>query len=610
METHAVYAVAGAIALGMLAFLHALVWRAQRQSWSLLFALAFGCAALIYAFDGQARPPGMPAHPLAMLVGAVGLLMGAWALIDYVGLPEPTRTRLRTGTAAVLVAFIAWRLAGGSSRLGGFVVYSAVITLLAGLAGWAMRREPRHGHGFVLVALALFPVAVAGAALGWIEIGSLRYLLIVPTAVLGMTVLTTGLLRAQRRADTELVRRREAESALRSLNESLEQRVAARTGELAAMVTGLESFNRNVSHDLRGPLGGIASAMDLAIEALERGDNALLHRLLPPVRDQARVSAELVASLLELARAGRVELAVQEIAPAPLVADALKSLQGADATASRPPVTVQALPTVVADPGLLRQVFVNLIGNAIKFSGEAAAPQIEVGARHDPDGPVLFVRDNGVGFSSAETPRLFEPFQRPARPALPGIGRGAVDRQAHRRAPWRPRLGGIRTRPRRDLLLHTGTRVALSATAFSARRDSQRSSVSGSAISASLSARCTTAPRSSTTAWCVIGRMWRGFCSTMIADMPSSRTTRAIERSSSSTMMGASPSSGSSSSSSVGFSTSARATASICCSPPESWLPMLALASGQAREHLEGALAPSTARVVPRRSGSPRPSAT
>jgi signal transduction histidine kinase len=424
METHAVYAVAGAIALGMLAFLHALVWRAQRQSWSLLFALAFGFGALIYAFDTHARPAGMGAHPLAMLVGAAGLLLGSWGLIDYVGVAEPVRGRLRAGIGAALVAFIAWRLAGGMSRIGGFAVYAAVIALLAGLAGWAMLREPRHGHGFVLVALALFPVAVATAAFGWIEVGSLRYLLIVPIGVLGMTVLTTGLLRAQRRADVELARRRDAEAALRRLNESLEHRVAERTGELSTMVSGLESFNRSISHDLRGPLGGIASAMGLAVDALDRGDMDLLRRILPLVRAQAESSADLVLSLLELARAGRAEIGLREVALQPIVEEALGTLRASLGTDAALPVHVHTLPTVKADPVLLRQVFVNLIGNAIKFSRDASDPQVEVGSRFEGGDAVLFVRDNGVGFESSQATRLFEPFQRLHGQRFEGSGVG------------------------------------------------------------------------------------------------------------------------------------------------------------------------------------------
>jgi len=423
MDNQGVYAVSGAIALGTLAFLHALVWRSQRQRSSLLFALAFALAALVYAFDTHARPPGGGVHPAAALAGALALTLGAWGLIDYVDVPAPLAGRLRFGVAALLLLFVLWRLGGGSSRLAGFAVYASVIALLASLAGWAMRREPGHGHGFVLIALALFPVAVAAAAAGWIPVGSLRYLLIVPTAVLGTTVLTAGLLRAQRRADIELARRSAAEAELRRVNESLEQRVAERTAELAAMVSGLESFNRSVSHDLRGPLGGIASAMGLALEAFDRGDLALVQRMLPLVQTQAETSAALVLSLLELARAGRVEPELSEVDLGSLVVDSLKTLQPAGAAADLP-VRVASLPTARADPGLLRQVFVNLIGNALKFSRETPEPSIEVGSRTDGADTVLYVRDNGVGFAPTEAGRLFEPFQRLHGQRFEGSGIG------------------------------------------------------------------------------------------------------------------------------------------------------------------------------------------
>jgi signal transduction histidine kinase len=424
MQTNEVVAIAGAIALGTLSVLHALAWRAQRQDWSLQFALAFGFASLIYAFDAQARPPGMEPHPIAMLLGAAAMLLGAWGLIDYVGLPEPLRSRLRAGIAVALVAFVAWRFAGGTSRLGGFAIYAAVIGLLAGLAGWAMRREPRRGHGFVLLALALFPVAVASAAFGWIEVGVLRYLLIVPTAVLGMTVLTTGLLRAQHRAQVELERRQEAEAQLRRLNESLEHRVAERTGELAAMVAGLESFNRSVSHDLRGPLGGIASATRMALEALENGNVELVRRVLPLVCTQAAASAELVTALLALARVGDSELAPRVVDLEKLVGESLEQIRLTASDDAPLPVAVRNMPSVSADPGLLRQVFVNLVDNAIKFSRDVDAPQVEIGALVDDGESVLYVRDNGIGFASTDAARLYEPFQRLHGQRFQGSGVG------------------------------------------------------------------------------------------------------------------------------------------------------------------------------------------
>ena len=124
-----------------------------------------------------------------------------------------------------------------------------------------------------------------------------------------------------------------------------------------------------------------------------------------------------------------------------------------------------------------------------------------------------------------------------------------------------------------------------------------------SASSAALAPRCTMRPRSRTSARSVIGRIFCACCSTMIAARPSSRSERArCARSSSSTMIGARPSSGSSSSSRCGLSTSARPIASICCSPPESWLPRLlrALApgAGTARRRARSVHGPGRATAV------------
>src|SRR5664279_1669540 len=103
----------------------------------------------------------------------------------------------------------------------------------------------------------------------------------------------------------------------------------------------------------------------------------------------------------------------------------------------------------------------------------------------------------------------------------------------------------------------------------------ERGTVVHASASAALAEACTTVPRSSTIASSVIARMRAGFCSTKMADRPSSRTTFVNARSNSVTMSGANPSSGSSSSSRRGLSTSARPIASICCSPPESCVPRL-----------------------------------
>ncbi|MFO1329605.1 MAG: sensor histidine kinase [Rubrivivax sp.] len=426
------YAATGALALGMLALLHALVWRAQRKRWSMLFTLCMGVGALYYAFDPWLRPVGDRANVVGSLLGAVLIFTLLAALVEYVGLPARAARRLIAAAVGVGVLLLAARLAGWLPRVAGFAIYAAYFALFAGLAAWAMRREPGHGHGVVLASLLSYPLAVVAMSLGHVPPDLVRYVIIVPSVMLGMTVLTTGQMRERAAAQAELERRRAAEAELRRVNDSLEARVAERTAELRGMVAALESFNRSVSHDLRGPLGGMAHALALADEALAAGDLDTVRRLLPAVKDQAESSAELVHALLRLAHAGQDELRREHVALDRLVAASLDQLRGPQAEAL--PVTVGTLPAIDGDPGLLRQVFVNLLGNALKFSRDAVPPRVEVGATQLQGQTVLYVRDNGVGFAPDAAARLFEPFQRlhGARFAGSGVGLSIVRRIVER----------------------------------------------------------------------------------------------------------------------------------------------------------------------------------
>ena len=424
MQAVEAFAIAGAWALGSLALLHAIVWRAQRQRWSLQFALGYALAAAIYSQDALLQATARYPNRIAAVLAAPSLVLITLAMIDYVALPPRTAARLRAvviGGGAVALALILLQL---MPRIAAFTVYGAYMLGQALLALTAQRREPRHGHGLVFAALMLYPLVVLAAWLDRIEVQWLRYLVILPTAVSGATVLTTGLLRARQQAREELRRREQAEAALQALNDTLEQRVVQRTSELHEMVACLEAFNRSVSHDLRGPLGGIAGVSRLAAEALARGDEATVRRLLPVITDQADSSARLVGDLLALARVGDADLAPQPLDLQAFVHDTLEQMRLADPQGAPLPVQVGALPTIAADPGLLRQVYVNLLGNALKFSRESVPPRIEVGAVVEGGTPVLFVRDNGVGFDPAAAQRLFEPFQRLHGQRYPGHGVG------------------------------------------------------------------------------------------------------------------------------------------------------------------------------------------
>jgi signal transduction histidine kinase len=435
VAAYAVYAQAGAIALALLMLLHGLVWRLQRQRWSLLLAIGFGLGALNYGLDGQMAPSVARATVVGGLTTASGLVLMTLALIEYVGLPVRARRRAMALVVGLALAVLGLRLAGLVPRIVASATFAVYFLLQAGLMLWALRREPRSGHGLVLAALLLYPAVFIAVLAGAFDGAMLRYLVIVPTAVTGGTILTTGLLRAQRRAEAELAARQRAEDELRRLNDTLEQRVAQRTRELHEMVAGLESFNRSVSHDLRGPLGGMAGVARLASEAVARGDLLTVQRLLSAIEAQADSSSQLVAALLALARVGEIQLAPEPIALGAFVRETLAQMDLADPGEAEVPVRLQPLPAVEADPALLRQVLVNLLGNARKFSRQAVQPQVEVSSETRADGqPVIHVRDNGVGYDPAQADALFEPFKRlhPGQFSGHGVGLSIVKRIVER----------------------------------------------------------------------------------------------------------------------------------------------------------------------------------
>ncbi|WOB08766.1 HAMP domain-containing sensor histidine kinase [Piscinibacter gummiphilus] len=424
MQMTEVYALAGALTTGMLSVLHFLVWRRQREPWSAYFALSYLLIGVVYAFDQQLQPVGDRSNLVARTIAVPAVLLFTLGLVQYVGVPQRAARRIAAVASAVALALLVMGHTGQVGRLGMFTGFAGFLTFHGLLALWAMRREPGRGHSLVFLAMMLYPAVLVAAWQGLIDVPLLRYAVIVPMVVSGTTVLTTGLLRAQQQAADELARRQQAEAALQSLNDTLEQRVAQRTAELREMVAGLESFNRSVSHDLRGPLGGIAGVSRLASEALARHDLPTVERMLAVIATQADSSGQLVNDLLALARVNDADLALQPIDLQAFVRDTLEQMRQAQPEAADLPVRVGELPTVEADPGLLRQVYVNLLGNALKFSREGAAPQVEVGAFERDGEQVCFVRDNGVGFDADEAERLFQPFQRLHGQRFPGHGVG------------------------------------------------------------------------------------------------------------------------------------------------------------------------------------------
>ena len=415
----------GLVAQAVLALLFALVWQRLHSAWARWLALGLAANAATYAtmLAGLYREAlhVSPARPVALL-GVLAVVLITAGVIDYVGVPPPWARRLNGAAIAVALLSVTLGLAGGITRASGYGAMSLYVLGWVALFVRATWRERHSGHGFVVVALLLYPLSVAAIVLGWVEPELLSVAAVLPFSVLGATLLTTGLLRAHRRAALALAEREQAQAQLRAAHDSLEHEVALRTAELRETIDGLESFNRSVSHDLRAPLGGIVGVARLARQRLEAGEPAEAQRLLTAIEGQAVNSVKLIEALLALARASQATLNVRDVDSAQLVSDVIQTLP-VDAV---PMFAVAAgMPRVRADPDLLRQVFTNLIGNALKFASPNRPLRVQVGTTSPAGGErVFWVRDNGVGFDPSAAGRLFKPFQRLHDLTADGFGVG------------------------------------------------------------------------------------------------------------------------------------------------------------------------------------------
>lgn len=210
----------------------------------------------------------------------------------------------------------------------------------------------------------------------------------------------TGILR-------DITERYRTESRIRELNVELQRQV----DQLAATNRELESFTYSVSHDLRAPLRAVDGFA--GILAVDYGHllDAEGHRLLAVIRDNSRRMGQLIDDLLSFSRLGRVALARSRVDMEALVRDVVKGIQ-VNGDGGRAEIAIAALPPARGDGAMLRQVWVNLVSNAIKFSRLRETPQIEIGGEEAGDENVYFVRDNGVGFDMAYAGQLFGVFQR------------------------------------------------------------------------------------------------------------------------------------------------------------------------------------------------------
>ena len=371
-----------AAAAGQLMLLVAVSWLAERQVSQRLFAESDSRRAVLRA---QAIFQSVR-EPIILLDARLRLLMHNDAFAQHYGTPPPGAGDARPALA----------------EIGGGIWNDAV--LLQRLADVATRDRELWDHELR---------QVSDDGIERILVVNARRMRL-PDRADDVVLMTVADVTAHKRAEQQI----------RELNRQLEGKVE----QVSEVNRELEAFSYSVSHDLRAPLRHVAGFA----EKLERhlGENAdeRARHYLDVIASSARRMAGLIDDLLVYSRLGRHALRLQAVDMQSLV-DEARQMFSADLGDRNVEWRIQPLPVVVADENMMRQVWQNLVGNALKYSARRERAVIEVSSRTLPDGTLEFtVKDNGAGFDMAYAGKLFGVFQRLHKASeFPGSGIGLAN---------------------------------------------------------------------------------------------------------------------------------------------------------------------------------------
>lgn len=210
--------------------------------------------------------------------------------------------------------------------------------------------------------------------------------------------------------EMEVAERKQAQEEVRALNIDLERRIQERTAQLLEANAELETFGYTVSHDLRAPLRALSAYSSLTLESESSHLSDAGRRYLQASIDNARRMGCMVDDLLAFSRLGRQALAMQPVDMQQLVREVWDELLQQD----RAPVQLQMgdLPSATADCGMLREVWTNLLANALKYSSKNPQRTVAILGSVIGADSQYSIRDNGVGFDMAYASKLFRVFER------------------------------------------------------------------------------------------------------------------------------------------------------------------------------------------------------